>query len=93
VSIADRIIYQRPESPTISVVKTPVEGATCPKCGGDDVRRYPIAWCRGPRFVVKCQSCYESLSIDRPTPEEPWPPFRAATWDWDVSVAERPNAR
>ena len=93
MSIADRIIYQRPEAPTISVVKTPVDDATCPSCGSDDIARYPIGWVRGPRIVVKCQSCYESLSVERPAPDDRWPPFRSVTADWDVSVAERPNAR
>jgi hypothetical protein len=92
VSLADRIIYERPEDPQLHVEKTPVSGVECPKCGSDDIRRYPIAWTRGPRIAVKCQACYEPVSIERPASDEPWPPFRAVAYDWDVSDAERPSA-
>jgi hypothetical protein len=93
VSLADRIIYQPPTEERIYVEKTPVEGATCPSCQGTDVRRYPIAWSRGPRMVTKCQDCYTTLAIERPSLEDAWPPFRAVAYDWEVSAAERPNAQ
>jgi hypothetical protein len=93
VSLADRIIYQPPTEPQISVKRDLVPGAVCPKCGGHDVRRYPIAWTRGPRIVTKCQTCFTALSVDRPGPADSWPPFRAVAYDWEVSSAERPSVR
>lgn len=93
MSIADRIIYQPPTEAKLYVTKTPVEGQVCPNCGSDDISRYPVAWSRGPRMVTKCQHCYTSLAIERPAPDENWPPFRAVAYDWEVSAAERPNAR
>jgi hypothetical protein len=92
VSIADRIIYQRPTEERLYVDKQVVEGATCPSCGGTDIRRYPIAAARGPRMTTKCQDCYTALSVERPRRDDAWPPFRAVAYDWDVSAAERPNA-
>lgn len=92
MSLADRIIYERPTEPKLYVEKTPVPGATCPECGGEDVRRYPIGWSRGPRITTKCQDCYAVISVERPGPEDAWPPFRAVAYDWEVSAAERPNA-
>jgi hypothetical protein len=91
VSLADRIIYQAPTEAQISVKREPVPGAVCPQCGGEDVRRYPIAWSRGPRIVTKCQTCFSALAVDRPAPEDAWPPFRAVAYDWEVSAAERPS--
>ena len=91
MSIADRIIYQRPTEPRLYVEKQPVPDTTCPQCGSTDIARYPVAWSRGPRMVTKCQQCYTSLAVERPTPEENWPPFRAVAYDWDVSAAERPS--
>jgi ssDNA-binding Zn-finger/Zn-ribbon topoisomerase 1 len=89
MGINDRMIFSTPPAEAMVVTKTPVEGATCPECGGEDVRRYPIGWYKGPRIVVKCQDCYHSLAVELPTLEDTWPPFRAATYDWDVSPAER----
>jgi hypothetical protein len=93
VSIADRIIYQPPTEGDLRVEKTPVADARCENCGGSDIRRYPITWSRGPRMVTKCQDCYTTISLERPRPEEPWPPFRAVAYDWEVSAAERPSAK
>lgn len=92
MSLADRIIYQPPTEDRLYVEKTPVPDTSCPSCGSTDVRRYPIAWSRGPRMVVKCQACYHTLAVERPTLEDAWPPFRAVAYDWEVSAAERPNA-
>lgn len=88
----DRMLY--PVAPTgeLSVERVPVEGQTCPECGSTDVRRYPVGWVRGPRIVVKCQDCFFALSVERPAPEDAWPPFRSATYDWDASPAERASA-
>jgi hypothetical protein len=93
VSLADRIIYQPPTEKNLTVEKTPVEGLTCAACGSTDISRYPIAWSRGPRMVTKCQQCYTPVSVERPRPDEPWPPFRAVAYDWEVSSAERPSIR
>ena len=89
MGINDRMIFTTPPRDAMVVVKTRVEGATCPECGGDDVRRYPVGHYKGPRIVVKCQTCYYSVSVERPTAADVWPPFRSATYDWDVSPAER----
>ena len=87
----DGLVYHNP--PTDMVVKrTPVEGVSCPECGSENVRRYAVGWVRGPRIVVKCQDCLHTLSVDRPTREDAWPPFRSATYDWEVSPAERVGA-
>ena len=87
----DGLVYPAP--PASMVVQRTLVDAVCPECGGQDVRRYPVGWVRGPRIVVKCQDCLCTLSVDRPAPEDRWPPFRAATYDWDVSPAERASAR
>jgi hypothetical protein len=86
----DRLIYPRPTSQFLSVDKgPPLANASCSECGGADIRRYPIGWYKGPRIVVKCQDCFHSLAVERPGPDEPWPPFRASGYDWDVPLAER----
>ncbi|BBF99370.1 MULTISPECIES: hypothetical protein [Pseudonocardia] len=56
--------FARPQEPTVSLVKTPVEG-TCPRCGADDLRRYPVNSEGGWFEVVKCQSCLHSVSRER----------------------------
>jgi hypothetical protein len=84
----DRMIYARPTEERIYAVRTPVEGVTCPACGSDDVRRYPIANHLGPRMTTTCQACLHVLSVERPTLDDSWPPFRAVTFDWDASPAE-----
>lgn len=93
MSLADRIIYERPTEAQLYVTKEPVAGVTCPECGSTDVRRYPIGASRGPRITVKCQDCYAALSVERPGPDDAWPPFRAVAYDWEVSAAERPSVR
>ena len=92
MSINDRMIFTTPPADEMVVRKQPVEGETCPKCGGDDVSRYPVGWYKGPRMVVKCQACYHSLRVERPALEDNWPPFRTATYDWQASPAERASA-
>jgi ssDNA-binding Zn-finger/Zn-ribbon topoisomerase 1 len=89
MGINDRMIFTTPSADTMVVTKEPVPGQVCPKCGSEDVRRYPIGWYKGPRMVVKCQACYHSLSVERPALEDNWPPFRTATYDWEASPAER----
>lgn len=92
MGINDRMIFTTPPTEAMTVVKEPVQGQTCPQCGSDDVRRYPVGWYKGPRMVVKCQACYHSLSVDRPALEDNWPPFRTATYDWAASPSERASA-
>jgi ssDNA-binding Zn-finger/Zn-ribbon topoisomerase 1 len=87
----DGLVYHNPPKHTI-VERQLVEGQRCPECGSEDVRRYPVGWVRGPRIVVKCQHCFHALSVERPTREDAWPPFRSATYDWDVSPSERAGA-
>jgi ssDNA-binding Zn-finger/Zn-ribbon topoisomerase 1 len=89
MGINDRMIFSTPSPEEMYVEKVSVEGATCPKCGSDDVRRYGVGWFKGPRMVVKCQACYHTLEVQRPGLEDNWPPFRAAGYDWDPSPAER----
>jgi ssDNA-binding Zn-finger/Zn-ribbon topoisomerase 1 len=89
MSINDRMIFTTPDADQMVVEKVAVEGETCPECGGTDVRRYPVGWFKGPRMVVKCQDCYHSLRVERPLPEDNWPPFKTATYDWEASPSER----
>jgi hypothetical protein len=82
----ERLVFPPPAEQYIEVERVKVE-ATCPACGSDDVRRYPIANYIGPRMVTKCQACFEVLKLDRPAPEDNWPPFRPAAFDWEPSRA------
>ena len=84
-----RYTFQRPTEQRLYVERVPVPGLTCPTCGSDDIRRYPIANHLGPRIATKCQACFTSLAIDRPTEEDNWPPFRSVTYDWEASLSER----
>ena len=84
-----RYTQQRPADERVYVERVPVAGMTCPQCGGADIRRYPISNHFGPRMATKCQTCLHSLAIDRPTEADNWPPFRAVTYDWEASPAER----
>ena len=89
MGINDRMIFTTPSREEMVVRKEPVADAECPQCGGDDVRRYGVGWFKGPRMVVKCQACYHTLAVERPRPEDNWPPFRWASYDWEASPAER----
>jgi ssDNA-binding Zn-finger/Zn-ribbon topoisomerase 1 len=88
MGINDRMVFMTPGLEDMYVAKASVEGQTCPECSGTDIKRYPVAHFTGPRIVVKCQSCYHSLSVERPALEDNWPPFRAATYDWDAADSE-----
>jgi hypothetical protein len=85
----DRIVAPRPEEEQIFQARTLVADAVCPTCGSSDVRRYPIANHLGPRMAVKCQACLHILSVERPSIEDAWPPFRAVAYDWEPSLSER----
>ncbi len=84
MSGVDRLLFPDPTEAKISVERKPVE-ATCPKCQSKDVRRYPVANYIGPKMVTKCQKCFHHLATDNPTPEDRWPPWRSATFDWPAS--------
>ncbi|MCE0762083.1 hypothetical protein LWC35_04025 [Pseudonocardia kujensis] len=56
--------FPRPQEPTVSLVKESVEGS-CPKCGAQELRRYPVNSEGGWFQVVKCQHCLHSLSRER----------------------------
>jgi hypothetical protein len=92
MGVNDRMIFQTPGSEEMHVVKQPVEGEVCPKCGSTDIARYPVGHYKGPRIVTKCQACYHSLAVDVPTEADNWPPFRALSYDWEASPAERASA-
>lgn len=85
----DRILYPRPTETQIYAERTPVGDEQCPSCSGADVRRYPIANHLGPRMTVTCQDCLHVLRVERPTPEDKWPPYRAVAYDWEPSLSER----
>jgi hypothetical protein len=82
----ERLMPLPPTSDRISVERLPVD-ATCPQCGSRNVARYPVANFIGPRMVTKCQDCFHSLSVDVPTPDDQWPPWRSATTDWQTTRA------
>ena len=48
--------FRRPDEPHVTVEREPVAGS-CPECGGNDLRRYPVINERGWEMVVKCQDC------------------------------------
>ena len=89
MGINDRMIFTTPSREEMVVRKEPVADTECPECGSHDVKRYGVGWFKGPRMVVKCQACYHTLAVERPRPEDNWPPFRAAGYDWEASPAER----
>jgi hypothetical protein len=86
---SDRYTSPRPVEEQLHTERVPVDGAQCPACGSSDVRRYPVASHMGPRMATKCQDCFTVLALDRPTADDPWPPFRAVTYGWTASLAER----
>lgn len=84
-----RYTQQPPAEERIYVERVPVDVGSCPRCGGSDIRKYPIANHFGPRIATKCQDCLYALAVDRPKEEDNWPPFRSVTYDWEASPAER----
>lgn len=56
--------YPRPTEPTLAVEKEPVDG-TCPACGADDLKTYPVLAEYGWEQVAKCQTCLHSVSRER----------------------------
>jgi transcription elongation factor Elf1 len=88
MGIGDRMIFPTPAASEMHVVKQRAEG-TCPRCGSAELARYPVGHYKGPRMVTKCQACYHSLAVEMPEAADNWPPFRAFTYDWEASPAER----
>jgi hypothetical protein len=48
----------------LAPIKVRVEG-TCPECGAEDLRQYPVLTAEGWFEVVKCQVCLASVSRER----------------------------
>lgn len=86
MSGVDRLLFQAPHEEKVFVERVTVD-LSCPECGSDDVRRYPVANFIGPRMVTKCQDCFHHVSVDVPTEDDHWPPWRSATLDWKPSRA------
>ena len=53
--------FARPQDPNPTQEKEPVEGS-CPVCGHEELRRYPVNSEGGWFIVVKCQNCLHSVS-------------------------------
>ncbi len=53
-------VFARPEEPYLYVERIDVEG-TCPECGSEDLKTYPVLSEGGWWQVTKCQSCLCSL--------------------------------
>src|SRR4051812_23493849 len=85
----ERVVSPPPNEKQIYQERKLIPNAICPECGGDDIRRYPIACHLGPRMVIKCQQCMHVVKLERPAPEDKWPPYRAVAYDWEASPAER----
>jgi len=56
--------FPRPDSPHLSVERTPVEGS-CPECGAADLADYRVLSEGGWWDVRKCQSCLASVRRER----------------------------
>lgn len=52
--------YPRPSQLTVSAEREPVAGS-CPRCGRDELSRYPVLSEGGWFQVVKCQACLHSV--------------------------------
>jgi hypothetical protein len=85
----DRLVFRSPDEEQVFLKRPLVEGAVCPACGSNDVRRYPVATEHAARMVTKCQACMEIIALERPSAEDMWPPYRAVAYDWPASPAER----
>jgi hypothetical protein len=81
-----RLLFPRPTQQRIAVERVRVD-VRCPACGSDDVRRYPVADSIGPRIVTNCQDCFHQLSLEIPTEDDHWPPWRSATHGWPATRA------
>ena len=56
--------FARPEERFLHVERESVDG-TCPECGSEDLKRYPVLSEGGWWNVVKCQSCLGSVERER----------------------------
>jgi vanillate/4-hydroxybenzoate decarboxylase subunit D len=52
--------YPRPTELTVTAEREPVDNS-CPRCGHEEVSRYPVLSEGGWFQVVKCQGCLHSL--------------------------------
>ena len=57
-------MFPRPEEPYLFVEREDVEGS-CPECGSDGLKRYPVLTEGGWWTVVKCQECLASVERER----------------------------
>jgi hypothetical protein len=83
-----RLIYSRPEAEQLFLERELIPGS-CPACGEETVARYPVATHQGARILTRCQRCFHTLSLERPAPDDAWPPFRSVSYEWTASPAER----
>jgi hypothetical protein len=56
--------FARPEEQFVTATREPVEGS-CPECGAEDLRRYPVVSETGWEMVVKCQTCLCSVEREK----------------------------
>jgi hypothetical protein len=84
-----QFLYPRPTEPQLELERVPQPGVACEECGREEVARYPVASHQGARIMTRCQHCLHIVSVERPRPEDMWPPFRAVAYDWEPSLAER----
>jgi hypothetical protein len=83
-----RLIYPRPEAERLFLERTPIPGR-CPACDQESVATYPVATHQGARMLTRCQRCFHTISLERPGPDDAWPPFRSVSYAWVASPAER----
>jgi rubredoxin len=86
----EQLIYPRPTEQYLFVQRLPVEGV-CPKCGSNDIKRYPVSCAKGFKIATKCQACLYHLALEEPNADDKWPPFKSFTWGWNASPAEGGN--
>jgi hypothetical protein len=56
--------FPRPEEPYLFVERVDVDGS-CPECGGENLKRYPVVSEGGWWTVTKCQNCLFSVDRER----------------------------
>lgn len=84
-----RLIYPRPDEERPVLERAVQVGVSCPSCSAENVARYPVANHQGARMLVRCQTCFHILSLERPAEDDLWPPFRSVSYDWEASLSER----
>jgi len=66
-------LYPRPKDEFLHVSREVID-AQCPKCHGEDVKRYPVLKPRGWAITTKCQDCFHELTVEYPRPAGPFVP-------------------